>query len=293
MTDEHSWLDRDEYPFESHYLGLEMGGMHYVDQGQGEAIVMVHGNPTWSFLYRHLIKQLSPAYRCVAMDHVGFGLSDKPPDWSYLPSLQARNLAELIATLDLKDVTLVVQDWGGPIGLSYAVNYPDSVKRLVVLNTWMWPVDHDWYYLLFSGFTGGFLGRLLIRRFNFFARVIMRLSYADRSRLTDDIHRHYLKPLEVPEDRKGCWVLPREIIGSTEWLGELWARRAALADKAMLVVWGMKDIAFREKELNTWLGTFPNADVVRLANVGHFVQEEAVVELGQAMERFLTTREAL
>jgi len=138
------------------------------------------------------------------MDHIGFGLSDKPPGWTYRPQDHARNLVALIEALDLKDITLVVQDWGGPIGLSYAINHPENVKRLVIMNTWMWPVNRDWYYIAFSGFTGGPIGRFLIKRFNFFTRVIMRQAYGDKTKLTEHIHRHYLKPLEVSEERKGC-----------------------------------------------------------------------------------------
>lgn len=109
------WIDRKEYPFKSHFLQLEMGKMHYIDEGSGEPIVMVHGNPTWSFLYRHLIKGLSKNYRCIAIDNIGFGLSDKPADWSYYPEDHAKNLYLLIEKLDLKGITLIVQDWGGPI----------------------------------------------------------------------------------------------------------------------------------------------------------------------------------
>lgn len=282
------WLDRDEFPFESHYIDLEMGKMHYVDEGRGEPIVMVHGNPTWSYLYRHLIKDLSSGFRCIAMDHIGFGLSDKPADWIYSPEEQGKNVTALIESLNLEEITLVVQDWGGPIGLSYAINHPENIKRLIILNSWMWPVDNDWYYVAFSKFTGGSIGRFLIKRYNFFARVIMRQSYGDKKKLTEDIHRNYLMPLQKPEDRKGCWVLPGEILGSTAWLGNLWSRKSVIEDKPALIVWGMKDIAFREKELKVWSGTFPSADVVRLDKVGHYVQEEGVEELGLAVSRFLS-----
>lgn len=283
-----AWLDRSEYPFPSRRLNLNGVRMHYVDEGQGEPVLMVHGNPTWSFLYRHLIQQLSPSFRCVAMDHVGFGLSDKPPDWSYKPEDHARNLAALIEVLGLEDITLVVQDWGGPIGISYAIHHPENVRRVVVLNTWLWPVDDDWYYVAFSRFTGGVLGRYLIRRFNFFARVIMPLAFGDQTRLTGDVHLHYLRPLARPEERKGCWTLPGEILRSSEWLRNLWARRSRLEDMQKLIVWGMKDIAFREKELNTWSSTFPDARVVRLPDVGHYVQEEAKEDLGQIVGAFLS-----
>jgi haloalkane dehalogenase len=155
------------------------------------------------------------------------------------------------------------------------------------MNTWMWPVDDDWYYVAFSKFTGGPIGRFLIKRFNFFARVVMRQSYGNKAKLTEHVHHHYLKPLEMPQERKGCWVLPGEILGSTAWLSDLWARRSLLTDKPKLIVWGMKDIAFRERELNTWSDAFMDAKVVRLDGVGHYVQEEAASELSRAVRRFL------
>lgn len=282
-----AWLDQSEYPFNSQYLELGMGKLHYIDEGQGEPIVMVHGNPTWSFLYRHLIKQFSDSHRCIAMDHIGFGLSDKPTNWTYQSEDHAKNLETLIDTLGLQDITLVVQDWGGPIGLSYAINHPSNVRRLIIMNTWLWPVHRDWYYIGFSKFTGGPIGRYLIRRFNFFVNVIMPQAYSNRARLTADIHAHYQHPLARATDRKGCWVFPGQIIDSSPWLKQLWAQRDKLAHKPILIVWGMKDIAFRPKELRTWAEALPNAQVVELPDVGHFVQEEAVAELELAMKGFL------
>ncbi len=281
------WIDRQEYPFASHYLEVSGGRLHYVDEGRGPAVVMVHGNPTWSYLYRHLIKQLRPEYRCIAIDHIGFGLSDKPTDWSYLPFDHAANLTALIDRLGLKDVTLVVQDWGGPIGLAYAVARPENVARIIIMNTWAWPVNRDWYYIAFSGFMGGAIGRLLIRRYNFFARTVMRQAFGDKRKLTPAAHQHYLRALPTAEDRKGCYVFPRQIVKSTPWLDRLWSNIAVLKGKPTLVVWGMKDIAFREKELKRWEGAFPEARKIRLRSVGHFVQEEAPDELAAAVVPFL------
>lgn len=134
-----AWINREQYPFASHSLAVPAGRMHYVDEGSGEPIVMVHGNPTWSFLYRDLIKRLQPAYRCIAMDHLGFGLSDKPAGWSYLPADHAANLTAFIQGLGLQKITLVVQDWGGPLGLSYAVNHPANVARIILMpSRWWW-----------------------------------------------------------------------------------------------------------------------------------------------------------
>lgn len=281
------WINRDEYPFKSNFLKLDMGRLHYIDEGSGDPIVMVHGNPTWSFLYRHLIKGLSKKYRCIASDHIGFGLSDKPEAWSYLPEDHANNLKIFIEKLDLRDITLIVQDWGGPIGLSYAISKPDNVKRIIIMNTWMWSVKGDPYYERFSSFMGGAVGRFLIRRFNFFVRVVMKKAMGDKSKLPESIHQHYFKPLENPVERKGCWTFPKQIIASSSWLGSLWLQKGKIKDKPALILWGMKDIAFREQELNRWAELFSDSKIIRFDNVGHFVQEEKGSELCLIIEDFM------
>jgi len=282
-----NWLNRAEYPFESHYFQTAAGRLHYVDEGSGSPIVMVHGNPTWSYLYRHLIKELRTQYRCLAVDHLGFGLSDKPQNWDYLPENHAANLTALIDSLGLKNITLVMQDWGGPIGLAYAVAHPKNVARLVIMNTWAWPVNRDLYYIGFSSFVGGPIGRMLIRRYNFFAKTIMRMAFGDKSKLSAAAHEQYLRPLAAPEDRTGCLVFPKHIIASTAWLGQVWNKIDTLNSKPTLIVWGMKDIAFREKELKQWERTFPEARSARLSSVGHYVQEEAPAQLAAAVVPFL------
>ncbi len=281
------WIDRTEYPFTSHYFQTAAGRMHYVDEGQGEVVVMLHGNPTWSFLYRNLIKHLRSRYRCIAPDHIGFGLSDKPYDWSYLPEEHAKNFTALVEHLGLKDITLVVNDWGGPIGMHYAVTHPQNVKRLIVLNTWAWPVNDDFHFTSFSAFMGGPIGRLLIRRFNFFANSFVRMAFGDKSLLSAVAHGHYRHAFPTPASRKGCYVFPRQIVASTPWLEKLWGRIAVLRDKPTLFVWGMKDVAFREKELKRWQQALPNSLTLRLNTVGHFVPEEAPGALGEAVAGFL------
>jgi haloalkane dehalogenase len=282
-----NWLNETEYPFKSNFIDLDMGKMHYIDEGEGGPIVMIHGNPTWSYLYRHLIKGLSEKYRCIAMDHIGFGLSDKPESWSYKPEDHARNLEILLEKLNLKSITLVGQDWGGPIGLSYAVNNPEKVKSLVIMNTWMWSAKGDPHFEKFSGFMGGTVGRFLIKNFNFFASTVMKKAYGNVRKLTPEIHDHYKKALPTKMSRKGSWVFPKEIIGSTEWVNSLWEKRDAIKDKPTKLIWGMKDIAFRENELKKWEELFSNSSTIRLEHVGHYVQEEMGAELCPVIEDFL------
>lgn len=267
------WLDRSDYPFREHYIQLPMGRMHYLDEGQsGHALVLVHGNPAWSYTYRALIRSLSPRYRCIAPDHIGFGLSEKPGDWEYLPEQHAENLERLLGGLGADSITLLVADWGGPIGLAYAVRHPERIASLVITNTWMWPVRGDLRYQAFSLFMGGPLGRALIKRYNFFVTVLMRQMF--RAKLSPSVYRHYVEPLRRPKDRKGCWVFPREIIGSSDWLGGLWSQRASLAAKPALILWGMRDRAFGRRELETWRSLFVDVEVHELARAGHFVAED-------------------
>jgi haloalkane dehalogenase len=272
-----AWIDPSEYPFKS----------NYIDEGEGSPIVMLHGNPTWSFLYRHLVSGLSNSYRCIAVDYIGFGLSDKPPNWSYLPKDHAKNVEIFIEKLGLTDITLVVQDWGGPIGISYAISHPDNVKQLIIMNTWAWSVKHDLHFKWFSRFLGGMLGKLLITRFGFFERTIMKTFNKKRSKFTKSIQQHYLRPFSNSKERKGVWVFPREIVGSSDWLEGIWSQREKIKDKHALLIWGMRDVAYREKELKSWEDLFSHSETVMLEGVGHYIPEETGPELIPTILDFL------
>jgi pimeloyl-ACP methyl ester carboxylesterase len=275
------WVDRREYPFEPRALDVGAGRLSYVDEGQGSPIVMVHGTPTWSFLYRHLIRELRPRYRCVAPDHLGFGLSDRPPGWSYRPEDQARNLARLIDSLALKDLTLVVHDYGGPIGLAYALEHPDNVRRLVLFNTWMWSFAGDRQIERVSRILGGRLGRFLYERLGFSVRVMLRHAIADRRRYAREIERHYLKAL----DGYATWIYAREVLGSSDWYDGLWRRRDRIAPIPALLIWGMKDPAFG-RYLPRWREVFERAEVVEL-DCGHAPPEERAPESLRRLVPFL------
>ena len=276
------WLDRREYPFESRWLDVEGGRLHYLDEGEGAPIVMVHGTPTWSFMYRHLVKGLRARHRCLAPDHLGFGLSERPAAWSYRPADQARNIARFVDTLGLKDVTLVVHDFGGPIGLAYALDHPENVRRLVIFNTWMWSFAGDPRIERFSRLLGGRWGRVLYERFGFSVRVMLRHAVADKSRYTRAVERHYLRAL----DGHATWIYAREVLGSSAWYDSLWQRRERIAKIPALLAWGMKDPAFGAY-LPRWRSVFQRAEVLPLADCGHAPPEERAPEVLPVLERFL------
>jgi haloalkane dehalogenase len=282
-----SWVNRTMYPFQSRYHDVGPGRMHYVDEGEGPVLVMVHGTPTWSFLYRHLIRELSSEHRVIAADQLGFGLSDRPIGWSYRPAEHAQNLAVLIERLGLRDVTLVVHDFGGPIGLAYALDHPNNVRALVLFNTWMWSLRGTSAEKM-SRILGGGFGRFLYERLNFSPRVLVKVAFGDKRKLTAEIHRHYIGAFPTAAERRGPWVLARELGGSTDWYEELWRRRNVLATKPALLLWGMKDPAFGPDALTRWKDALPAARAVEFADAGHFVQEEAPEQAAREIRDFIT-----
>ena len=279
------WVDGNLYPFESKYLDVGVGRMHYVDEGSGPPVLMVHGTPTWSFLYRSLIRDLSRDHRVIAPDHLGFGLSDRPHEFGYRPEDHARVLERFIEQLGLRDITLIVHDFGGPIGLSYAERHPGNVRAVVLFNTWMWSLAGSSAERIARVMGSGF-GRFLYTRLNISPRMIVPAAFGDRTRLTKTVHRHYIDAFPTPASRYPAWVFAREVLGSSAWYDSLWQARGALAQHPALFVWGTKDPAFGDA-LPRWKESFPSAQVVELADVGHFVQEEAPEQVTSANRAFL------
>lgn len=255
------------------------GPLRYIDVGAGPPIVFVHGNPSSADEYVPAIATLRREYRCIAPDHLGFGRSAKPQRWDHLPASHAANLAGLLDDLDLVDVTLVVGDWGGPIGLSWALDHPERIRRLVLTNTWMWPVDDRWWYRGFSAVWGGPVGRAATRRWNAFARLVVPRVWGSASPLTPSRRAAFADVHRTPDERDGMWVLPREIIGSSALLADLWTRRRTFDRLPMDLVWGLRDLAFRADVLDRWVEEFPHASVTRVPDAGHFVALEATEQL--------------
>jgi pimeloyl-ACP methyl ester carboxylesterase len=288
MKKNSTWLDRNEYPFESRFYMVKGVKMHYVDVGRGPVILMVHGSPTWSFVYRKLIQGLSPHFRCIAPDLLGFGLSDKPKNFSYKPEAHAESIEALIEHLGLRDFTLVVHDYGGPIGLSYALQNPKRINHLVLLNTWMWPLQGNKDAEKASALMDKRIGRFLYLKANFAARFMMKQVMGDKSKLPAKIHQQYINALPTPEARRGIYVFTRELIGSNDWFKKLWRQRETLKDIPTLILWGMKDPYITNEALQNWLSVFSNYKMVRFSDAGHFVQEERGAEMCPLIEGFLT-----
>ena len=284
-----AWLDRTGYPFTNRFLELPAGRLHYVDEGSGPPVLFVHGTPTWSYEWRHLIGALAPRWRCIAPDLLGFGLSDRPRDFPYTPEAHREVLAEFAGRLGLDDVTLVVHDYGGPVGLPLCLDGPGRVRRLVLLNTWMWPLDDDPDLARKGRLAGSAAGRLLYRRCNASLRLVMPHAYGDRRKLTPAVHRQYLAPFPIPDDRERVlWTLARALLGSSAYYAGLWARRERLRGRPALVVWGLADPALRPHHLARWTNLFgPEAHVVRLPSSGHWPHEEEPAIVRDALRQFL------
>lgn len=286
-----AWLDRDAFPFESRFLEIAPGRrVHYIDEGNGDTLLFVHGTPSWSFEWRHCIRALSATHRCIAVDHLGFGLSDRPRDFDYAPESHASVLREVVTRLALDDITLVVHDFGGPIGLPLALSAPSVVRRLVLFNTWMWSFDDDPAMARAARMAGGGLGRLLYRYANVSLRLLMPSAYGDRRKLTPRVHQQYLAPFEDRDSRQRVlWALARALLGSSAYYDSLWRQRERLRELPALVIWGTKDSVFKPTMLERWRAALPHATVVDLP-VGHWPQEEAPDRVLDAMRSFLDHR---
>lgn len=284
-------VDPAAFPFATREIPLTAGRMRYVSEGDGPPILFVHGTPTWSFDWRHLIAAFRGRFRCVAPDLLGFGRSERPAGFSYTPEAHAVALAEFVERTGLRDFTLVVHDFGGPIGLPLAVRDASPVKRLVVINTWMWSLSGDPFYENGARVAKSALGRFLYRRANLSLRVITPSAYGDRKRLTPAIHRQLLERFPDPASRGlVLWPLAKALIDSSAHYESLWERREALRHLPASIVWGLKDPAFPPRLLAKWREALPQAEVVELPRSGHWPHEEEPEKVIAAIDSLLATR---
>jgi haloalkane dehalogenase len=279
-------VDEKLYPFAHHFVDLPDGArVHYLDEGAGETIVFLHGNPTWSFLYRNIVKELRGSYRCIALDYPGFGLSEAPAGYDFLPRTHSQSVEQFFDALKLSNVTLMVQDWGGPIGLGMAGRRPELVKSLVIGNTWAWSRDDDPNTMRFSSLMGGSIGRFLGLNFNGIPHLFFAIGARDS--LDDEVLEMYLRPFRRPDRREPTVIFPREIIGSSEYLAEVDANLARIADRPALIVWGAKDGGFRAAVRERFEQRFVNHRTVVLETAKHFIQEDEPQRIAAEIRAFL------
>ena len=269
-------------------IALTAGRIHYEDRGSGQPILFVHGTPTFSFDWRHLIAALSPRYRCVAPDLLGFGHSERPRDFPYTPEAHAAVLAEFVERVGLTGFTLVVHDYGGPIALPLAFR-PWLVTRLVLLNTWGWSLGRDLDMRLKASLLANRLGLFLYRHANFSLRVITPSAYGDRAKLTPEVHRQLLDRFPDAWSRGAVlWPLAKALLGSSAHYDAIWRNRESLRKRPALIVWGMKDPAFPPRLLKRWREALPEARVVELPRAGHWPHEEEPEAVADALRGFLS-----
>lgn len=284
-----------EFPFKNQHINRAGLKYSYVDEGQGAPVVMVHGNPSWSFYYRNLITALKDDYRCIAPDHIGCGLSDKPDDDQYEYTLERRvdDLEALLVHLGLtENITLVLHDWGGMIGMAWATRHPERVKQLVILNTsafhlpdtkplplGLWICRNTW------------LGTLLVRGCNAFARGAATVG-CKRNPMSKELRDAYCAPYDSWENRIATLRFVQDIPLRGEdkaypIVTEVELKAKQFRDRPMLICWGMKDFVFDKHFLKRWTSEFPQAKVHRFPDCGHYILEDAADEVIGHIKGFL------
>jgi len=280
---------RSLYPFASHWLDLDQSlRYHFVDEGDGPPLLMVHGNPTWSFYWRNLITAFRDDYRTLAPDHIGCGLSDKPSRYSYTLDRHVQNLCELVEHLDLSNITLLAHDWGGPIGLGAAMRLPERFARFVLFNTGAFPPP--FIPLRIRLCRGAIVGRIAVKGLNLFARAATKMAVAKP--LRKEAKAGLLAPYRSWQTRVGIYEFVRDIPtsprhGTWRTLETIEKALPSLADHPIQLIWGMRDWCFNEACLDRLHEGLPHAVVHRLENAGHYVIEDEHEEIIRLVRTFL------
>ncbi len=293
---------KDEYPFKSNFLQIGPHKLHYIDEPggtegdkvNGETILMLHGNPTWSFYYRKLALNLRKKYRVIAPDHIGCGLSDKPQDYPYNLQTHIDNLSRLIDEKKLDKITLTVHDWGGAIGFGWAVKNPERVKRLIVFNTAAFRASLIPFSINICRIP--VFGDVVVRGFNAFARSAIDLGFATSKpeRFTKEVREGYLAPYDSWQNRIAILRFVQDIPlekghPSYKLLESIETGLDRLAKKPMLIMWGMNDFCFTTLFLEMWMRRFPDARVHKIENAGHYVVEDAYERIIPQVRDFMET----
>lgn len=280
----------EEYPFASHFLNGDGVRMHYIDEGVGEVLLCVHGNPTWSFAWRNFVKQLSPHYRVIAVDHIGCGFSDKPQDYPYTLGQHITNLKRVITALDLQRVTLIAHDWGGAIGMGAAGEMPDRFSRFVLCNTAAFRSTR--IPLRIAVCRWPLAGALGVRGFNLFSRAALSMAVSHPDRMAPAIRKGYLAPYNNWANRVAVHRFVQDIpldpshpsystlVGVEEGLQQF-------RQHPMLLAWGEQDWCFTPRFREEFQQFFPQAEVFSIQDAGHYLFEDAPERLIPRVSQFL------
>lgn len=292
---------KDLYPFTGHYLDRDGLRYHYLDEGQGEPVVMLHGNPTWSFYYRNLVQALSGSYRTIVPDHIGCGLSDKPGDDRYDYTLKSRvdDLERLLDQLGLDaGITLVVHDWGGMIGMAYASRHPERIRRLVVLNTGAFHLPKSKRLpLALRICRDSELNTFLVRGLNLFSGVASVIG-CKRKPMNARLRRAYRAPYNTWEHRIATLRFVQDIPlrpgdKAYDIVSEVEAGLHRFRKLPMLICWGELDFVFDRHFLAEWRKHFPEAEVHSFPDCGHYILEDGAEEVIPLIKDFLARTENL
>ncbi|MDB4286022.1 alpha/beta fold hydrolase [bacterium] len=282
------------YPFESNYLTIGGHRYHYIEEGEGDPVVMIHGNPSWSFYYRELIPKLSSHYHCLAPDHIGMGYSDKPGDEAYNYTLPQRvkDLEEFLEAKGVRqNITLIVHDWGGAIGMSYARRHPEAIKKIVVLNTAAFHLPESKKFPFSLWITRTFLGAFFVRAFNAFSAGAAQIGVR-RTRMSSEVRRAYCAPYNSWKNRIATLRFVQDIPlkkgdPGFDYVTDLESHLHLFQNTPLLIAWGLKDIVFDKHFLNKWIEYLPHAQVHRFEDCGHYILEDAQEEVGKLIVDFL------
>lgn len=280
---------RQEYPFTPKSIDLDGLRYSYIDEGKGPTILFVHGNPTWSFAWRNLVKELSPHFRCVAVDHIGMGLSDKPSDYGYRIGQHIDNLVRFVEQLNLTDVTLVGHDWGGCIGMGAAAKLPSRFRRFVMMNTAAFRSKRIPFRIAVCRIP--VFGPLAVRGLNGFSRAAITMAVSHHDRMTPAIKQGYLFPYNSWNNRIAVQRFVEEIPlqpshPSYQTLLDVENGLAQFREFPWLFFWGEKDWCFTTEFLKEWEQRFPGASTVRFADAGHYVFEDAFERIAPRLKEF-------
>ncbi len=282
----------DLYPFTSHYHRIGGNRLHFLDEGRGGAVLMLHGNPTWSFFYRDLVRALADDCRCIVPDHLGMGLSDKPQDYDYHLAAHIANLDSLVTSLGVGKLTLVLHDWGGAIGMGWAVQHPEQVERIVILNTAAFTSDRIPLRIKICRIP--FFGALSVRGLNGFA---LAATFMTTCRpLAPEVRAGFVRPYDSWANRVAILRFVQDIPmnpGHRTWpvIKEIESKLKLFAKTPVMIEWGAGDWCFTEAYCRTWQQFFPHARVNLYPDAAHYLLEDKGNEIIPRVRQFINNKQ--